>query len=84
MCDLFFPALGSLRIWKTGKSRGIFVSRKVGEFCELGSKVREFFLKQYKNSKAEKNLVDNGQGIPEFCQVKVREFCFGDRVQTLI
>jgi len=36
-------------IFVIGKVRKNFVFGKVGEFGEIGSKIREFFSKQYKN-----------------------------------
>ena len=74
-CDKVQGVYGSGKAGKLGKVGKILVSGKVREFCEILSKVEEFFSKQYKNWLIERNMnccwSDIGLGIPEFCQGKV-------------
>ena len=84
------------KIWKTWKSQEIS-SEKVKKLRKIGSKVRKFFSKQYKNywlifeqNKAQKNSFFIALGIwqilvmgfPNFVWVKSGIF-FGNRVDTL-
>jgi len=48
-CDKVQGVYGSGKAGKLGKVGKILVSGKVREFCEILSKVEEFFSKQYKN-----------------------------------